>query len=434
MSTTGIASIAFYLLCSLIGMAPMNIGFGILLLFYITARLRSEKGSVPNTLAIPGAKSLAVVSGLLALACGVSLFAMHFWPHSYAGHSPVLTFRAFEKLWYLLIPFLFVSAFQTQAPNSLPALNFLRRIWWGTLLALLPVAIIQFLTGWPKPQVIPTNPDRFHAILFLGHHLSVSSVIPFPTFTALAVVLGAWQRDRRMPWFPTLVGLAGLTILFLSYARTAWLAIPIGLVLLFMKYLKPKVLLASVAGLVLVLGLASQTPAMKERIRNSMGIQDRFRLWEANLDYFKHRPVTGIGWLATQEMSQYYFKERDPEHYREYFWGHAHSNYFEMLGGTGLLGFLFFLVFVGFTLRFSWQTGRMADEAGLPGWGDFSRGITIALVLLHFNGLTNVTFWEGKVLHQQMVSLGLILTIRAILTDRNGSTPGVPINKRASRS
>jgi O-antigen ligase len=315
---------------------------------------------------------------------------------------------------------LFVSAFQTHAARSLPALNFLRRVWWGTLLALLPVAIIQFLTGWPKPQVIPTNPDRFHAILFLGHHLSVSSVIPFPTFAALAVALGSWQRDRKLPWFSTAVGVAGLIILFLSYARTAWLAIPIGLILLFVKYLKPKVLMASVIGLVLTLGLASQTPAMKERIRNSMGIQDRFRLWEANLDYFKQRPITGIGWLATQEMSQYYFKEKDPEHFKEYFWGHAHSNYFEMLGGTGLLGFIVYLIFVVFTLKFSWQTARMADQTGLPGWGDTSRGITIALVLLHFNGLTNVTFWEGKVLHQQMLSLGLILTIRSILV---GKTP-----------
>ncbi len=415
MSTTGTASIAFYLLCSLIGMGPMNVGFGILMLFYITARLRSDPAGSVKTLDIPGARPFVLVSALLAIACVVSLLAMHWWPHSYAGHGPVLTFRAFEKLWYLLIPFLFVSAFNTQAAHSLPALNFLRRVWWGTLLALLPVAIIQFLTGWPKPQVIPTNPDHFHAILFLGHHLSVSSVIPFPTFAALAVALGAWQRERRLPWFPTVVGLSGLIILFLSYARTAWLAIPIGLILLFTKYLKPKVLLASVIGMVLALGIASQTPAMKERIRNSMGIQDRFRLWEANLDYFRHRPVTGIGWLATQEMSQYYFQEKDPEHYKEYFWGHAHSNYFEMLGGTGLLGLLAYLVFIGFTLRFSWQTGRMADEAGLPGWGDFSRGLTIALVLLHFNGLTNVTFWEGKVIHQQMLSLGLILTIRSLL-------------------
>lgn len=423
MSMPGTVSMAFYLLCSLIGMGPMNIGFGMLLGFFVAARLRSGRSVPAQALDIPGTRTFALVSALLGVSCVVSLLAMHIWPHSYAGHAPVLSFRAFEKLWYLLIPFLFVSAFQTHAAHSLPALNFLRRVWWGTLLALLPVAIIQFLTGWPKPQVIPTNPDRFHAILFLGHHLSVSSVIPFPTFTALAVALGAWQRDRKLPWFPASVGVSGLIILFLSYARTAWLAIPIGLILLFVKYLKPKVLLASLIGLALTLGLASQTPAMKERIRNSMGIQDRFRLWEANLDYFKQRPVTGIGWLATQEMSQYYFKEKDPEHYKEYFWGHAHSNYFEMLGGAGLLGLIVYLVFVVFTLRFSWQTGSMADEAGLPGWGDTSRGITVALVLLHFNGLTNVTFWEGKVLHQQMLSLGLILTIRSILVGRGRAMP-----------
>jgi O-antigen ligase len=393
----------------------MNVGFGILLVFFIAKRLRPGRGASSGIFEIPGAGSLATVSGILAAACILSLWVMHVWPHSYAGHSPVLTFRAFEKLWYLLIPFIFVSAFRTHAAHSLPALNFLRRVWWGTLLALMPIAIIQFLTGWPKPQVIPTNPDRFHAILFLGHHLSVSSVIPFPTFTALAVCLGAWQRDRKLPWFPAVVGISGLSILFLSYARTAWLAIPIGLILLFVRYLKPRVLVASLIGLILTLTLASQTPAMKERIRNSMGIQDRFLLWEANLDYFKHRPLTGIGWLATQEMSQYYFQEKDPEHYQKYFWGHAHSNYFEMLGGAGLIGLLAFLIYVFYTVKFSWETGRWADASGLPGWGDFSRGLTVALILLHFNGLTNVTFWEGKVIHQQMLALGLLLAIRSFL-------------------
>lgn len=415
MNSIGVASIAFYLLCSLFGMGPMNISFAILLLFWCVIPYRFGGKQPSDIFDLDGVVPLAKTSLVLALSCVISLLAMLFWPYSYAGHSPALSLRAFEKLWYLFIPFIFVSAFRTHAGQSLPALNFLRRVWWGTLLALLPIAIIQFFTGWPNPQVIPTNPDRFHAILFLGHHLSVSSIIPFPTFTALAVAMGAYNRDRTIKWFPALVGVSGLIILFLSYARTAWLAIPIGLVLLFMRYLKPRVLLASVAALILGLTLAAQTPAVSERIRNSMGIQDRFRLWEANLDFFKHRPVTGIGWLATQEMSQYYFKEKHPDTYKSYFWGHAHSNYFEMLGGAGILGLIAFLIYLVFTLRLAWNTGRMADERGLPGWGDFSRGIAIGLVLLHFNGLTNVTFWEGKVLHQQMLSLGLILTIQSLL-------------------
>ena len=174
----------------------------------------------------------------------------------------------------------------------------------------------------------------------------------------------------------------------------------------------------AVLSLFLVIGIASQTPAMKERIQNSMGIQDRLRLWEANIDFFKHRPITGIGWLATQEMSQYYFKEKVPEHYQEYFWGHAHSNIFEMLGGAGLLGLISFLLFAIFTIRMSLRTSQLASQQGDFYLADFAWGIGVALLLLHFNGLTNVTFWEGKVIHQQMLCIGLLMIIQFLLNYR----------------
>jgi O-antigen ligase len=154
---------------------------------------------------------------------------------------------------------------------------------------------------------------------------------------------------------------------------------------------------------------------MKERIHNSMGIQDRFRLWEANLDYFKHRPLTGIGWLKTQEMSEFYFKTQDPEHYRDYFWGHAHNNFFEMLGGTGILGTLAFLFWSFFTFRFALSTRKLAQETRDFYLADISSGLFVALILLHFNGLTNVTFWEGKVMHQQMFAMGLLFMIQITL-------------------
>jgi O-antigen ligase len=287
------------------------------------------------------------------------------------------------------------------------------------------VAIIQFNTGWPQVQVIPTNPNHFHAILFLGHHLSVSSILIFPTFTALAIAFGAYARQKKFLPFESATGFAGLVILFLCYARTAWLAIPIGIILIFSRSLKTKTFLAGLMGLIALIAVGSQTPAMKERIQNSMGIQDRFRLWEASLDYFKHRPITGIGWLATQEYSGFYFKEKDPEHYKEYFWGHAHSNFFEMLGGAGILGFLTFIAFMVYTIRFAHRTSRIAAEQGDEYLSDFSWGILTALVLLHFNGLTNVTFWEGKVIHQQMIGLGLLFIVRILLrkkAERNNAS------------
>ena len=142
-----------------------------------------------------------------------------------------------------------------------------------------------------------------------------------------------------------------------------------------------------------------------------MGISERLELWKANIDYFKHRPFTGIGWLKTQEMSEFYFKELSPDHYKDYFWGQAHSNFFEMLGGTGLIGLIAFLGWSLFTFRLAARTSRLAAVFHQYYWSDFSWGLFVALILLHFNGLTNVTFWEGKVMHQQMLAVGMLLMV-----------------------
>ena len=161
-----------------------------------------------------------------------------------------------------------------------------------------------------------------------------------------------------------------------------------------------------------------------------MGIQDRFRLWEANIDFFKHRPLTGIGWLKTQEMSEFYFKEKFPDHYHEYFWGHAHNNFFEMLGGTGLLGLIAFIGWMVYTLNLARKLSKQHDEYALAHqttheYADFAWGIFTALVLLHFNGLTNVTFWEGKVMHQQMLGVGFLLILGAIFAQKSKKASGI---------
>ena len=406
--------LCLYAVLSLISMAPMNIGFFSLLAVSLFYWAKDHKATHYDLNSLPDFKPYLKSMAFLAFACVLSLIVAKFYPAIYADHAPEVTWHGIEKIWYVFAPLALLFAFaQTGGTKD--------RLWgvlkfWGIATALLAlVAVIQFQTGWPMPQVIPTNPTHFHAILFFGHHLSTASIIPFPTFVALSLFFGALTRLGKINRFELLVGIAGLLILFLSYARTAWLAIPIGIILLFTRYLKPKTLLISLGAFFLILAAGTQTPAMKERIQNNMGIQDRLRLWEANIDFFKHRPITGIGWLKTQEMSEFYFKTIDPEHYRDYFWGHAHSNFFEMLGGTGLLGLIAFIIWTVFTLRLCIRTSKLAKEQGENELSDVSWGIFTALVLLHFNGLTNVTFWEGKVMHTQMFAVAIVLMIQFIL-------------------
>jgi O-antigen ligase len=119
----------------------------------------------------------------------------------------------------------------------------------------------------------------------------------------------------------------------------------------------------------------------------------------------------GIGWLKTQEMTRYFFDEIDPLRLKGNYGGHAHSNFFEMLGGTGLIGLTAFLAWSWFTLSLANRLRKRFLESGDAVLSDLCFGILVALILLHVNGLTNVNFWEGKVMHQQMLAIAILLVL-----------------------
>jgi O-antigen ligase len=411
--------LALYSIFSLTSMAGMNLAFGVVLAGFLAVVFRRGSAPFRDLMNIEDFRRYLAAGAWVFVTCLASLLVAKVHPFSYAGHAPEITAHGFLKIWYMLSPGILAVLFAGSTGDRRKDLRSILLCWWSMVLPLALVAVIQFYTGWPHPQVVPTYPGHYHAILFFGHHLSTSSILLFPAYTALAVAFGSIRRKEQRITFELIAGVAGVWILYLSYARTAWLAIPFGLVLIFAKYLKPRVFIASTITLALVVAGMSQTTAIQERMQSSVGIRDRVRLWEANLDFFRNRPVTGIGWLKTQEMSEFYFKEKFPEKYHEYFWGHAHNNVLEMLGGTGLLGTSAFLLWTWFTLALAWRTRKRAETCGDEFLSDVSWGIFVALILLHFNGLTNVTFWEGKVMHQQMLGVGLLLMIRLSL-GKNG--------------
>ena len=436
-------TLVFYAMASLISMAPMNLSFLLVLVSWFAALFSSSRTLITQYPLSPEFKSYRYWGLALLFTCWGSLVVTKFFPYAYAGHDPEVTLHGLLKIWYLLIPAVLATAFEIAIEAGSDCENFslvtMIKPWWWVTIALCIVAIIQYFTGWPEAEQIPDSVARFHANLFFGHHLSTSSILIFPTFTALAIALGAMSRKKYSSLISTrfalIVGVAGLIILFLSYARTAWLALVIGIFLLIKKYLVPHLTRKQwIIGSLLVIlsaGAASQLPIINARIQSLYGINERTRLWKANIDFFTHRPLTGIGWLKTQEMSEFYFKQIDPENYKGYFWGHAHSNFFEMLGGTGLLGLLAFLGWSFFTLRLAHRlTTRFELRALSSGnlnqnrdffYSDFSRGLFVALILLHFNGLTNVTFWEGKVMHQQMLAVGMLLILDRVFERKKAS-------------
>jgi O-antigen ligase len=408
-------ALVLYAVGSLTAMAPMNISFACVALAWVYVLSKKQMGS-PDDETKNTVSRYFKYTVFLSIACTISIAASYFWPYAYAGHNPSVNFHSFWKLWHLYTPFVLLSVFSYAFEHAQFRLSqFIQASWLG-LCVLSIVAIIQFFTGWPHAQIVPTSPQFFHATLFFGHHLSTASIIIFPCFMALAVALG---RKKIKPENHFLIknldafaALAGVLILYFSFARTAWLTLPMGLALVFSKsFDKKKWIISGITILLLAFALSFSTAVQDRLSPKAGGVADRLQLWSINIDYFSHRPLTGIGFLKTNEMSEFYFKEHFPDSYRSKFWGHAHSNYFEMLGGTGLLGMIAYLAWVIFTVRCAYQISVRAKNTGFYFHSDLAWGIWAALIVLHINGLTNVNFWEGKVLHQHLLAIGILLMI-----------------------
>lgn len=375
-------ALGIYGITTLISMATMSVGLGIVALaFGLSA------GSMDRRLGL-SARLFAGLAAALTAACALSLIAADISPLVYGGKSAVVRFWPdITKCFYLFLPLPMMLALRklsaTERTRVLAA-------WLWAFGALTIVGVAQHYTGWPRPQPIPGDEPYFHVTLALGHHLSVASILIFPWFAALSFAArpeGASEIriPRGVLWAMTVLGAVAL---FWTFSRTLWLALPLGAFLWVWLTVPPRWAAALGAATVLALAIAFQVPAVHDRASSSIGISTRMELWRANLEFVRQRPWTGAGWHHNLETSGYYLEATHPGQ-SDYFVGHAHNNAIEMLGGTGWLGFGAWLIFCGGIFWITWR-GRTP----------LSRAFFCAWTVFELNGLTQVNFWESKVLHQ----------------------------------
>ncbi len=383
-------------LSSLLAMAIMSVFGGLATLcgFFEWVRTRVPLPRAPVILALG-----------LFISAVVSLVTARVFPVTLGGDELPVRFALLQKTWFLIVPF-----------TTAVLLKKARFIGQGLGLYLKLAAflglfgVVQFFLGWPKFQGIPELP-YFHAVLFLGFHLTVASVWFFPTFAGLSVAIEA-IRSRNAEWarIGLYSGLLGVVILFLTFSRMAWIALPLALVLLAMLTLNGKVRAGLMALVIAVTGVALATPTVQERIGWGTGKSDRLELWSMSLSLVKERPLTGVGWLHVQDASPLFLKSQYGDRYKDYFWGHAHNQYLEVLAGIGIPGFLIWLLWVLWPLWAFVLVSR--DQSNDPRIRALSRGFAIAWVGLLLSGITQVNLWDGKVAHSAMLAYGLAIALR----------------------
>ncbi len=167
--------------------------------------------------------------------------------------------------------------------------------------------------------------------------------------------------------------------LYTTYTRGAALAFLAAAPFFFFK--KNKKLFVIVLLSLTILGLGAYKLAGKAVIRPLSEIE-RTSQWKAAIAGFSERPIFGLGYLNFEKMSTGLKTKYNIE--AVYFGGHAHSNYFEALASTGIVGFIFFM---GWQILWFFEMLKRDDlvaKIGLP--------FIVAFVV---SGLTQATFTLG---------------------------------------
>ncbi len=398
-------ALSIYAVASLISMAVMSVGAGLLglvLIFGGSGGPRAFGRALRAELAREFSRRYFQVSLGLAAACLLSLVVAELAPLGFGGNfARIHLLTDGLKLWYLFWPLLIVTGLRELADNER---IFVLRAWIVAFGLLSVLGVIQHWIGWPRPQWIPGTLHRYHTTLFLGTHLTVASVLIFPFFASLDLLRAAWRRGPGesplgIPW-PGWFFLCGMGVwaLIFTQSRTLWAALPVGLLVWVVLSLRRKWAVALSVIILLSVLVASQLPAVQLRFADKYGFSTREELWGANLVMLENRPVTGVGFLHNHELSGYYLMTRHPG--ASVFSGHAHNNLLDMLAGTGLLGAAAWVFWSGFVIVLAGK-GRESpgSVARVP---SFAAGLLCAWVVLQLNGLTQVNFWEAKVTHQMM--------------------------------
>jgi O-antigen ligase len=175
----------------------------------------------------------------------------------------------------------------------------------------------------------------------LGHS-GVGVYLAFVSTLCLAFLLDARTHSSRLLW-GGLTGLFGVA-LFLSYGRTGWIGFLAAVMIIgLMKHKKILVILP----LLLIL-VTTVVPSVSQRFsdidlanlddRNSSTFAGRVQLWQSSLQVYTARPLLGVGF----GLERY----RVGEYLGRYEWM-IHSDYVSVLVGTGLMGFVLFMLWQG---------------------------------------------------------------------------------------
>lgn len=400
-----------YAVLSISSMAGMSIGlglFGAASLWYFVADWRG-RGRVILREAF--ATPYSWLSLTLFLTSLLSLLAAMAFPVAGSQAGPLL--GSLKKYHYYFFPPLFAAALlhTSDQPERHP-------FWkaWAIFGAILGViAMLQFFAIDIFPYALLDNSffrpaghtGRYHGQGLMFFHLSFASSMCFVATSGWArLVFPLRGDDRRQRLFWAVAALLATAGVYFSYSRIAFAAL--AMVVLVLGFLRKPVygLYAGVGvGMAGFLAWTFSSSLQHRFLDFASGTKERTTMWRAAFAMARDRPLTGVGFSRTGEISPWYVQHVLNEPVE--FTSHAHNNVLDMLAATGLLGFVAFLAWWGFLFFASWRAFRRAPEG--EKW--LPAAALTGFLAFHVNGLTQVNYWDGKSEHALMLWTGVAVAL-----------------------
>lgn len=244
----------------------------------------------------------------------------------------------------------------------------------------------------------------FNSSMTYGH----SMTMPFLIGAALSL-FSALNKERN--WIGNF-GMIGAALgLFAGYQRGPWVGAAVGLLFIF-PFLPPRKRWQAIAacGLAAVV-LMVAFPAVSYRVSTIFNMQygsnsERIQLWKAHVEMFKDRPLTGVGFSQSHQILPQYYERLGIQNG---YLGHAHNNFFDFLGGSGLLGAALYIGLVLFLLAKT----LTAIRKGAPHLRSLNVGLFCAQIAFFVGGMTECNFKDGELTHQFFMWIALALSINA---------------------
>jgi len=196
-----------------------------------------------------------------------------------------------------------------------------------------------------------------------------------------------------------------------TLVRGVWIGVIAGFI--FMSFFSGRRKGVWVAtGIVLfTLAIGFAVPSIRGRAAaaaNNFSLDDsRVQIWRANILMFKEHPWIGVGQNQNEVIIADYYKKLGIEGGQI---GHAHNTYLQFLSGTGGLGLLTYLFFIGY---FLWISARLMHL--IPERYEWHRALILgslgAQMFLHVGGLTEPSFKHAEVKHMFLFLLAIVATL-----------------------